>query len=271
MARPEFPDGIAVEDETVTSGKYLIHVELPQRYYDWSFVMTHFPAPTRRVRELLPDDRLVPVEMVPGLAVITLAAFEYRKMATLRPYNEFAIMVPVRYEPERNVPFLPLLCPDRYEVGFWVHHLPVTTEEARAVGVGVWGLPKVLAQIEFRDVGWVRECDLWEDGEHVITLSAPVGETRHEEREFYAFSVLGGELLKSLVDTKGQYHAWNVPGRASFRLGTHPIADELRELQVQNLAIAGLFAYSAKSRLHPGIAIAQVQPVAAGSKSEEVQ
>jgi len=264
MPKQEFPDGIPVDKKTITVGKHTLSVELPQRYYDWSFIMTHFPAPTSRVRELLPDDCLVPVEIVPGLAVVTLAAFEYRRMATLAPYNEFAVMVPVRYEPDWNIPFLPLLDPDHYDVGFWVHHLPVTTQEACDVGIGVWGFPKVVAEIGFRDVGWVRHCDVWEDGEHVLTLSSAMGETRREARRFYAYSVLEGELVKTLVDTRGEYYAWNVPGRASFELGTHRVADELRDLEVQNFAIAGLFAFTTRSRLHPGTAVAAIEPAAAG-------
>ncbi|HJW75189.1 MAG TPA: acetoacetate decarboxylase family protein [Thermoleophilia bacterium] len=52
----------------------------------------------------------------------------------LEPYNEFGIMVPVLYEPARNVPGLPRLMPDRFDrFGLYVHHLPVTTEEARVV------------------------------------------------------------------------------------------------------------------------------------------
>jgi hypothetical protein len=258
-----FPDGITVKEFEVTVDGRTRRVELPQRYYDWSFMMAHFPAPTRRVRHLLPDDRLTAVEIAPGIAMVSLAAFEYRKMATLEPYNEFAIMVPVRYEPDWNIPLLPLLCPDHYEVGFWVHHLPVTTEEARDVGIGVWGFPKVVAEIEFRDIGWTRRCKLREDGEHVLTLSAAVGETRLAARSFYAYSVLDDELLKTLVDTRGHYHDWHLPGGASFTLGRHAVADELRDLEVQNIAIAGLFAFSTKSRLHPGIAPAEAQSSAA--------
>lgn len=262
MAKKEpFPDGIPIAEHEVTLGGHVRPVELPQRYYDWSFIMAHFPAPTHRVRELLPDSRLVSVELVPGISVVSLAAFEYRRMATLQPYNEFAVMVPVRYQPECNIPFLPMLLPERYDVGFWVHHLPVTTQEACDVGLGIWGLPKVVADdISFRDVGWMRECELHEDGEHVLTLSAPMGETRSEARRFYAFSILDGELLKALVDTRGQYYTWSVPGRASFSLGQHEVAQELRELEVRNIAIAGLFTSSTKSRLHPGTVVAGVEP-----------
>jgi hypothetical protein len=266
--RQPFPDGIAVQEYQVTIGGRVRTVELPQRYYDWSFILTHFPAPTRRVREFLPDDRLVPVELVPGIAAVSLAAFEYRRMATLRPYNEFAVMVPVRYKPDRNIPLLPMLWPDRYDVGFWVHHLPVTTQEACDVGIAVWGFPKIVAEIEFRDIGWMRQCEVREDGERVLTLSAMMGETRHEARPFYAFSVLNGDLLRTLVDTRGQYYTWYVPGRASFSLGRHDVSEALRELEVENLAIAGLFAFNAKSRLHPGtVAAAEAEPQPVGSST----
>jgi len=260
---PGFPNGIQVTKQNVTVDGRTHWVELPQRYYDWSFIMAHFPAPTSRVKQLLPDDGLEAVEIVPGLAVVSLAAFEYRHMATLASYNEVAVMVPVRFEPESRVPFLPLLSPDHYDVGFWVHHLPVTPQEPCDVGVGVWGLPKVFTpDITFHDSGWTRQCELRENGQHVLTLSVAMGETITEARRFYAFSVRNGALLKSLIDTRGQYHAWWGPAHASFTLGSHQVAQDLQALEVQNLAVAGLFAFSAKSRLHPGTVLDAVQSTA---------
>ena len=266
-----FPDGIPVTTKPVTvdgGGRLVLQFELPQRYYDWSFMMAHFPAPTRNVETLVPVEGLEAVQIVPGLAVISLAAFEYRQMATLAPYNEVAIMIPVRYRPSRNIPLLPLLYPDEYDVGFWVHHLPVGTREACAAGVQVWGFPKVVAKITFEDVGWMRRCHLEEDGQHVLTLSAAMGETRLESRRFYAYSVLNGQLLKTSVDTRAQYHTWSVPGGASVTLGTHPIARALRELCVQTTAFSGLFAFTAKSRLHAGELIDVVQTAATGASAQ---
>jgi hypothetical protein len=255
-----FPDGIDVVPKTFTLDGHTWTVEVPQKYYDWSFIMAHFPASAARVRALIPTDTLQPVELLPRVAVVTLAAFEYRHPATLAPYNEVGIMVPVRYKPTSKIPLLPLLWPDHYDVGFWIHHLPVTKEEARAAGVHFWNFPKVVAEITFRDVGWMRECELREKGQHVLTLSAPVGETRTESRQFYAFSVMNGQVLKTLVDTRAPYYAWNVPGQASFELGDHEVAQQLRDLEVQNLAIAGLYATSARSRLHPGAVLTTVAP-----------
>lgn len=247
-----FPDGIAVDSAPVTVDGRTHPFEVPQRYYDWSFFLAHFPASARQVRTLLPAG-LEAVEIIPGTAVVSLAAYEYRTMATLKPYNEAAVLVPVRHAPESSVPLLPLLCPEKYDVGFWVHYLPVTTQEACDIGRQVWGLPKVVADITFKDVGWMRQCTVKENGQPVFIFSSSVAETRAESRQFYAFSVLNNQLKKSLIDTRGDYHAWSVPGGASFELGTHPVAQQLRALQVRNLGIAGVFASSARSRLHgPG-------------------
>lgn len=247
-----FPDGVAVGVRPIVVDGVPEPFEVPQRYYDFSFTMAHFPAPTRLVRALLPDEGLQPVQIVPGLAAITVAAFEYRVMATLSPYNEVAVMVPVRYRPGRNPPLLPWLWPEAYDVGFWIDHLPVTTEQARVAGVTVWGLPKVLGEIIFEDVGWTRRCRLREDGRDVLVLSAATGETRFEARAFHAYSRLNGMLLESLVDTRGQYHASLGPGSASLELGSHPVASRLRATRVQNVAVGGLFGFTVKSVLHPG-------------------
>src|SRR5262245_27716923 len=105
-----FP-GVQVESIDVAVEDRRWRVELPQRYHDWSFMMAHFPASARKVRQLLPSDKLVPVPLLPGIAVVSIAAFEYRRMATLAPYNELAIMVPVRRQPTVNIPAVPLLFP----------------------------------------------------------------------------------------------------------------------------------------------------------------
>lgn len=246
-----FPDGISDIEEVVVGDE---RFELPQRYYDWSFVMAHFPASTRRVRRLLPPgDALRPVEIVPGLAVVSLAAFEYRRARSLAPYNEVGVMVPVRHSPERSHPLLPLLYPERYGVGFWVHYLPVTTPQADAAGREIWGFPKVVADIRFQDVGWTRRCRLRANGQDVLTLDAAMGETRTEPREFHAFSIKDGTLLRTLVDTRAQYHGWFLRGGgASFTLGDHPVAQQLRDARIRNVAVGGLFAFSARSRLHRG-------------------
>ena len=56
--------------------------------------MAHFPVPAGAVRTLLPTNKLKPALLMPGTALLSLAAMEYRQIADVAPYNEFAIMVP---------------------------------------------------------------------------------------------------------------------------------------------------------------------------------
>ena len=236
-------------------------VELPQRYYRFSFMIASFPAPTRCVRRLLPNDDLVAVEIAPGIAVVTLGAWQYLpRIANLDPYNEFALMVPVRYKPERYVPLLPLLQPDAFDVAFWIDYLPVTTAQARDAGIGIWGYPKVVADIKFSDVGWMHTCRLTDEDGDALLFSSAMGETRPQGRDFYTYSIRNGELLHTRIETRGQYHVWNTPGQASFELGNHPIANKLRYLEVKNLAVGGLYARGVKMRLYEGTRVAQPVP-----------
>ncbi len=255
MTMEVFPDGISVREIQVEIGKGTgsarrVPLQIPQRYYDWSLLLAHFLAPTDAVQTLIPDDRLVPVEYVPGTSVVTLAAFEYRKPATLAPYDEFAIAVPVQFLPAKRVSFVALFRPDESGLGFWVHRLPVTTEESRIAGVNVWGLPKVISEINFKNLGWARRATLIEDGKRVITLQSATGTTRPIAQQFTTFSLLNGELVSARVEALGEFHAWDTPGQAWFELGEHPVADHLRSLKIRNFAIGGLSGQNLKGRLH---------------------
>jgi hypothetical protein len=114
---------------TVLSSGALI--ELPVRYYDWSWMNALFPASASMVQRLLPSHKLKPILLMPGTALVAMTAMEYRQIVDVAPYNEFSIGVPVQYEPSLNISGLPvllnpLLSPQRYrKFGVYIHHLPV--------------------------------------------------------------------------------------------------------------------------------------------------
>ena len=136
--------GVNIQEVELSTG---VRIGLPRRYYDWSGIMAHFPVPAAAVRKLLPTDELKPAQLVPGIAMLSLMAIEYRKIADVPPYNEFAIMVPVLYEPTVNIPGLPLVLPHWFKrFGLYVHHMPVTTQVACDVGIEIWGYPKIVAK-----------------------------------------------------------------------------------------------------------------------------
>lgn len=226
--------------------------QVPQHYLSWEMMMAHFPASASRVRGLLPSSKLQPIQIVPGLALVTLAAFEYHRAATLAPYREVAIMIPVRLQAMINLPLLPLLFPHWFrDVGFYIVHLPVTTQEACDIGIEIWGFPKFVAQIDFQSANGVRKCSLWDQNEHVLTLeqNIPVSETERS-MNFLAYPVKGGELLKTLVQTKARYTERRLPLGASCTLGNHRIANQLRGLGMWKYAFGRLYGIKAESLLN---------------------
>ena len=144
-------------------------VTVPILYPDVHSMWVYFSAPIHKARALLPTDRLKPISMGNGNALYGIVCFEYRD-TTIGSYNEVGIGVPCRLDPSINVPIIPALFNRFFSVGFYVHHLPVTTQIAYDAGVEIWGLPKFIAQITFEETDKWRRCMLEADGQEILTL-----------------------------------------------------------------------------------------------------
>lgn len=241
--------GVNIEQVELSTG---VRIGLPVRYYDWSAIMAHFPVPAAAVRKLLPTNKLKPAQLVPGTAILSLVAMEYRQIADVDPYNEFGIMVPVLYEPTVNIPGLPLLFPHWFKrFGLYIHHLPVTTQAAYDFGVEIWGYPKIVAEIRFEDVGQLRRCQLRAEGKDILALEVKKFDTRAKPMNLYSYTVKNGQLLRTLIQTQGQFGIARFRGGASYTLGDHPIADELQALGMGKKAVECLWAPQVQSMLHP--------------------
>lgn len=226
-------------------------IELPQRYRDWSLMLGHFPASAAVIEQFLPaNSGLEPVTIAPGFGLVTLGAFDYRQPQTLRPYKEVGVMFPVRYRPLLRVPALPLFRPEWFtDLGFYIWQLPVTTPEARDAGRALWNFPKRLADIEFTEADGRRRCTWYEDGKHVLTLEVRMSPTTIQVRNFLAYSVLKGRLQQTLVQTFGQYDESRFGFDATFALGDHPIAREMRRLGMVATPIGRLYSPNADGYL----------------------
>ena len=242
-----------IEEVALSTGA---RIGLPVRYYDWSWINALFPAPAAKVQRLLPSKKMKPVLAMPGIAMVALTAMEYRKIADVAPYNEFSIAIPVQFEPTFNIPglplfFHPLLSPRRYrKFGMYVHHLPVTTQTARDFGVEIWGYPKFIAEISFEDVGEMRRCQLCAEKKNIVTLDIKKSATKPRSINFYTYTVKDGKILRTLVQTQGEYSITRFPGGASYTLGDHPIAEELKALGMGKTALGRFYAPRVQSLLH---------------------
>jgi hypothetical protein len=232
MRGSSFFEGVAQSEVTIAG----VPAKVPIFYYDGSAISAAFPARLGALRELIPDPRIVPARLAPGLGVVAITCFEYRD-TDIGPYNELAISV-VLNEPGflPNIPGRALLASMRKrQLHAWVHHLPVTTEIARAGGVDFYNYPKFIGQIEFSESASERTCFLAEDGEHILTLSGRRIRTGRSER-LQLFSHLWMDRQPQSSEFK--INALDIgmtlfPGAATLALGDHhPIARELAQLIV---------------------------------------
>jgi hypothetical protein len=216
-----------------------------------------FTASAARVRAALPTDHLRPVQIVPGTTVVYLSALEYRRFTDAggqvgTPYNEVVVGIPVLAASAVNVPCLPLLRPEWFKsFGLYVHHMPVTTQEALDAGVEILGAPKFLAEITFEETARGRRCRLRADGREILTLDVAPAPTRPRHTDYTLYTVKDGRVLRWRFETRGEYGIVDLRGGASYTLGDHPIADELRCLRMGHTALERIYAPRLQAMLHP--------------------
>lgn len=230
MRRSPFFDGVTQSGVTIAGQA----AKVPIFYYDGTATQAVFAARLGALRRLMPDPRLCPARLAPGLGAVAITCFEYRD-TDIGPYNELAISV-VLNEPWflPNLPGVALISSlRRRQLHAWVHHLPVTTEIARAGGVDFYNYPKFIAGIDFEQSEQRRTCRLSEGAEHILTLSGErIAAPRSEQ--FQLFSHLWMDRQPQSSEFKINAIEMGVslrPSAASLQLGErHPIARELAEV-----------------------------------------
>ena len=114
------------------------------------------------------------------------------------------------------------------------HHLPVTTEIARAVGAEFAGYPKFVAEIDFAEHGDWLSCELKANGKNVLTFSGRKLELQRFPRSrVNLITFRRGYLLRSEFVVSERDMGASRGGRdVKIELGEHSIAQELRQLNL---------------------------------------
>lgn len=209
-----------------------------------------FAVPPVRAAALLPSG-LQPLRVTPGgKAAVSFLGVEYHRVGVegIEPYDEFGVVVPATHERRSVVPVVSALLGD--PTGY-VWFLPVTTEPARALGVEVWGYPKVVAEVDHRDEGSTRETTVTVDGEHVLSLSVSRPRTLSVEADAASYAVRDDTLLRIPTEIDAEAGGWPLSRGVSLTLGDHERADALRDLGLGGRAIAR-FGLEGSVRYHAG-------------------
>lgn len=192
-----------------------------------------FPCSLQKAAALLPDPRLRPVAVLPGVAALVIATFDFED-TSIGPYREVGIGIPCRYRRATSVPLLPLLAEKWLDdVGPYVALMPVTTEAANEAGHRYWGYPKFVADIDIDADDARMRCAVSENGEPLFSVEVErPGSSKPIAFPVRPYSKLGDELLLTEfhVDAVGSIR--RLGARARVRFEPHPRVSELRELEV---------------------------------------
>jgi hypothetical protein len=143
--------------------------------------------------------RIKPVRMPKGRALVAFSCYEYKQVLGVAPYNEMAMTIPIMVDAPVNVPLLPMILDIFPWFGYYVFSMPVTSLENQLRGLKIWGLPKVVHEIEVTDDG--DDCvtiDHEESGEPYFELRVPrSGKPTKFDVRSNLYSSLEGELKQS--------------------------------------------------------------------------
>ena len=213
-------------------------VSTPTFYQDVRMLETVFMAPLETVTALLPSKCLHPWRVTPWHSVVDISAIEYRE-CDIGPYNEVSLSIPVSLDRPTPV-FTGLFRKIPDESDGYVMHLPVTTEIAMTLGIGLLGLPKFLADIEFKEEGdWVS-CRLSKSGQHILTLAGRKGRLQPVPRSrVHLIGARGERLLRCLaIFAEGEASVSKNPGDVRLELGDHRISQQLRDLRLGRMVLS---------------------------------
>ena len=124
---------------------------LPLFYYGNRALAGLYLIRTSKIKERVPDVRLKPMTIVPGLSVAVIINFEFD--TSIGPVNEFYVGIPTKVS--GKLPFGLAALQELFEgyMPVWCAHLPVSTDIAYKFGIKTWTFPKTLADIPFVDQG----------------------------------------------------------------------------------------------------------------------
>jgi hypothetical protein len=217
----------------MSQGVYRIQgreVRLPVCVRQAHSIASMYWVPTAAVRRLVDHPNLQIPEIVPGRTLCVIGLIDYIDN-DLGDYNEISIGFFASIGRKRPARFgsLPLGLM-RGGADAYIHRLPVNQAFTCEAGQTIWGFPKTVDEIEFRDGANTRTCSWHKDGRHVLTCEARTGgKGEYRDREMVSLAVRDGVLYRTPFTSHGREVGARLGG-AHLTLGDHPIADELRSL-----------------------------------------
>jgi hypothetical protein len=217
----------------------------PTFYSDVTCAQAIFMCDYKKAKAIMPHPKVKPVKMPFGRAIVAFSCYEYKNVMNVPPYNEIAMTIPVMVDPVVNVPVLPMVMDIFKEFGYYVFSMPVTSKENMIRGRKIWGLPKVVEEIDIFEDG--DECVTTgkdEKGEQYIELRVPMkGEPEDFDVKMNLYSRLDDKFLQSQTCFKASFNVSKYmqilfkkgakPDRQCIKIGGGPSGRALKELDIE--------------------------------------
>lgn len=169
----------------------------PTFYGDVTCAQAIYLCSYEKALALMPHEKIKPVRMPGGRAVLAISCYEYKNVMGVPPYNEIAFTIAVEVDKEKSPVLMPVL--KNTNSGFFVFSMPVTSRENCLRGNYIWGLPKVTEKIEIYKEGGECIIKSYEsDGTEYFSLRVPInGKPKEFDTNTFLFSKLNGKILKA--------------------------------------------------------------------------
>ena len=231
----------------------------PTFYGDVTCAAGAFLCSYEKAAKMMLHPAIKPVRMPRGRAVVVFSCYIYRKVLGVAPYNEIAMTIPVMVDPVVNIPLLPMVPGGFKKFGYYVFSMPVTSLENQIRGLKIWGLPKVVQEINIEEKdGFCTTESKEESGETYFKLHAPTkGKLTKMDVTSNLYSRLDNKLLQSQTNFKADFminkypkvlFRKNVkPERTYLELGDTPSARVLKDLEIEQQPLQFQFAHKMTS------------------------
>ncbi|MFI7131861.1 acetoacetate decarboxylase family protein [Nonomuraea sp. NPDC050153] len=196
-----------------------------------------YPIDPRGAREALPEE-LSPYR-VRGEGVLVIAVVDYQD-TPIGTYVEFVTGILCTPGGRPAPPLLPLLFSSLFGTGVYIADMPVSTEISVKGGLGIWGLPKRRASLDFVTGESTISSQYDLDGQLVMRVDVPRPPRAWLPMRYTAtgYASFRGMLWKSSVALRGRMGlTWGGGPQDRLLIGEHERAAWLRRLDIRDRPI----------------------------------
>lgn len=211
--------------------------QFPTFYGDVTVAIGIFTCSYDNAKAMMPHPEMKPVILKPGKAMVIFSCYEYKNVLGIPSYNEIAMTIPVMVAPKMNIPALPMVLSDWFkEFGYYVFSMPVTSLENQIRGHKIWGLPKVVEEIDIHQKnGKCVTVAKDSDGKPYFELTVPMtGKKKAFDVTSNLYSKFDNRLVQAETNFKADFFVgkdYN-PAEPCLKIYDTPAGKVLKNLEI---------------------------------------